>query len=247
MSAYADDTTMNTIFRSTATTAASIEDMSASLDRLQRWGEQWRVRVEPTKFQLLHISNHPPLWAYPQVSFGGHAITAATEVKFRGVTFDNKLNFASHIRAVALRATTYLHQLNRVQCRVPHPLGPGVILQSLAASRDVYALAFLYKLMYRDKPLQLLAILTRRQDPNLDPRTRSQRHQSHDFHLCQVLAPNVPNFLKRSFPHGIMSTWNSLTPKLFPTVPASKSIQPFKMNVHRHLRRSNWLSATHSL
>ena len=115
------------------------------------------------------------------------------------------------------------------------------------ARRDVHALTFLYKLMYRDEPLQLLAILTRRQDPNLDPRTRSQRHQSHELQLCQELAPNAPNFLKRSFLHGIMSTWNSLTPKLFPTVPVSKSLQSFKMNVRRPLRRSNWLSATDSL
>ena len=186
MSAYADDSTMNTIFRSTATIAASIEDMYASLDRLQRWGEQWMVRFEPTKFQVLQISDHWPLWAYPQVSFGGHAITAATEGKFLGVTFDKKLNFASHIRAVALRATqrlgilrrdsrivyrrslpatcrgfvrpilecapivwqgaapTYLHQLDRVQRRALHLLGPGVILQSLAASRDVYAVSMAY-------------------------------------------------------------------------------------------------------
>ena len=90
MSAYADDTTMYTLIRSTATIADSIEDISASLDCLQRWGEQWRVRFEPTKSQLLHISNHWAPWAIPQVSFGGHTITAATKVKLLGVTFDNK-------------------------------------------------------------------------------------------------------------------------------------------------------------
>ena len=190
--------------------------MSTSLDRLQRCGELWRVRFGRTKSQLLHISNHRPPWAIPQVSLGGHAITAATELKLLGVTFDNKLNFASHIRAVALRATqrlgfllgrasrilnqrrlltiyrgfvrpileyaptvwmgaahTHLHQLDRVQRRALHLMSPGVILQSLAACRDVYDLKFLYKLMYRKEPLQLLAILPHRQDLTLDPRTRS--------------------------------------------------------------------------
>ena len=51
MSAYADDTTMYTLIHSTATIADSIEDMSASLDHLQRWGERWRVRFKPTKSQ----------------------------------------------------------------------------------------------------------------------------------------------------------------------------------------------------
>ena len=287
MSAYSCDTTMYALIRSTATIADSIEDMSASHDHLQRWGKQWRVRFEPTKSQLLHISNYRPPWAILQVSFGGHAITAATEVKLLGVTFNNKLNFASHIRAVALRATqrlgilrrasrilnqwsllaiyrgfvkpileyaptvwmggapTHLHQLDRVQRTALHLM--GVILQSLAAHRDVYALTFLYKLMYRDKPLQLLAILPRRQDPTLYPRTSSQHHQSHEYQLYQDLAPNAPNFLKRSFPHRIINTWNSLPPKLLPTAPASKSPRSFKRNVNRHLRRSNWLSATDSL
>ena len=113
MSAYADNTTMYTLNRSTTTVADSTEDMSASLERLQRWGEQWRVRFEPTKSQPLRLSNHRPIWAIPQVSFGGHAISPATEVKPLGVTFDDKLNFASHIQAVALRGTQRLRFLQR--------------------------------------------------------------------------------------------------------------------------------------
>ena len=104
---------MHTLIRSTATIADSIEDMSASLDCLQGWGGQWRVRFEPIQSQLFHISNHQPPWAIPQASFGGHAITDATEVKLLGVTLYNKLNFASHIRAVALHATQKLGFLRR--------------------------------------------------------------------------------------------------------------------------------------
>ena len=107
-------------------------------------------------------------------------------------------------------APTHLHQLDRVQRRALHLMGPGV--QSLAARRDVYALTFPYKLMYREEPLQLLTIL-------VYPVTRIQlwihalghstiMHQSHEYQLCQELAPNAP-FPKRSFPHGIISTWNS--------------------------------------
>ena len=195
------------------------------------------------------------------------------------MTFDNKLNFPSHVRAVALRATqrlgflqlasgilnqrsllaTYpgfvrpileyapavwmgaasihLHQLSRVQRRALHLNVTGDILQSLTAHRDVYALTFLYKLMYRDERLQ---------DPTLNPRTRSQHHQSHEYLLCQELARNALNFLKPIFPHGIIGTWTSLPLKLFLSVPVSKSLQSFKRNVHCHQYRSNWLSATDS-
>ena len=65
-----------------------------------------------------------------------------------------------------------------------------------------YALPFLYKLRYREEQLQLFAILPHRQDPTLDPRTKSQHHQSHqeyrcstsrEYQLCQELAPIAPN------------------------------------------------------
>ena len=144
MSAYADDTTMYTLIHSTATIADSIEDMSASLDHLQRWGERWRVRFKPTKSQLLHISNHRPPWAIPQVSFGGHAITAATEVKLLGVTFDNKLNFASHIREVALCVTQRLRFLRRAfrilkpSSSMPQPFG-WVLHQPICTSSIEYS------------------------------------------------------------------------------------------------------------
>ena len=214
--------------------------MSASLNHLQRWGEQWRVRFEPTKSQLLHISNYWPPWAIPQVSFGGHAVGAATEVKLLSVTFDKKLNFASHIRAVALRATqrlgflrrasrilnqrslfttyrkthprvcptvwmgaapTHLHHLDRVQRREPFILwARALFFRVWPPVVDVYALTVLYKLMYPEEPFQLFAILPHRQNPTLDPRTRPQHPQSHEYQLCQELALNAPKFLKRSFP-----------------------------------------------
>ena len=70
-------------------------------------------------------------------------------------------------------APTHLHQLDRVQRGALRLMGLGNILQSLAARPEVYAFIFLYNLMYREEPLQL-AILPHRQDPALDPLTRSQ-------------------------------------------------------------------------
>ena len=97
-------------------------------------------------------------------------------------------------------APTHLHQLERVQRRALHLMGPRAILQSLASRREEHAPKCLNKLMYWEEPLQLIAILPHRQDATLDPPTRSQHHQSHECQLCQELVPYAPNFLKRSFP-----------------------------------------------
>ena len=134
---------------------------------------------------------------------------------------------------------THLHELDRVQRTALHPMVPGVILQNLGARRDVYALTFLYKLIYREEPLQLLAILPHRQDLTLDPRTRSQHHQSYEH---QELARNAANFLKRSFPHGIISAWSSLLRSSSPWYQ-----RPSRFSHSRGMCVANCLSATDSL
>ena len=113
MGVYADDTTLYTIIRSRHDSAGSIADMQSSLDRLSSWGEQWRIRFEPTKSQLLHIGHHRNPWPLPDLTFGAHDIPCGDELKLLGVTFDSKLTFRRHLRNVSLRAVARLGFLRR--------------------------------------------------------------------------------------------------------------------------------------
>ena len=75
MGVYADDTTLYIIIRSRNDSAGSIADMQSGLDRLSSRGEQWLVRFEPTKSQLLHIGHHHlNPWPLQELTFRAHDI-----------------------------------------------------------------------------------------------------------------------------------------------------------------------------
>ena len=104
-------------------------------------------------------------------------------------------------------APTHLAQLDRIQRRALHILGPHVLLQSLAAKRMVSATAYMYKLLSVNGPLSNLT------PPPLNPppvlRTRAQHlppspppptHPPHQHQLCNLLQASSTNIFRRSFP-----------------------------------------------
>lgn len=146
-------------------------------------------------------------------------------------------------------AQTHLRQLDRVQRRALHILGPNVLLQSLEARRTVAALTYLYKLMCLDGPPQLVSIVPPLRQPTTNPRTRSDlSHQGcHGYQLQSTLPNTASDFLRRSFPFCIIDEWNNLPLPLLARHPTLKSLQTFKVQVHHHLRHSRWEWATDSL
>jgi len=291
MGVFADDTTLYSLVRTRAEVPASTASLQRSVDQLHDWGRAWKIKFEPTKSQLLIVSHLRPQWPLTPVTFDGHVIEPSQHVKLLGVTFDSKLTFATHLRNVALRATsrlgflrrasrvldpagrlttyrgfvrpileyaptvwmgaatTHLRQLDRVQRKALHILGPGVLLQSLAERRMVYALTLLYKLQRADGLDQLRVLVPPRNElQELRHPTRSQTQARHPAQLQHPLPPSAPNFLQRAFPYGLIAEWNALPATILPAQqPRAISTNTFKGKVHRYLRRSRWLWATDSL
>ena len=146
-------------------------------------------------------------------------------------------------------AKSHLQQLDRVQRRALHILGPGIVLQSLEARRMVGALTYLYKLMCPESPRMLTSLVPPLQPPPTCPRTRQDQElsQRHQHQLRDELPASAPNFLRRSFPFCAIAEWNSLQPSLLDRAPALKHMQSFKSNVHKLLRQREWVWATDSL
>ena len=146
-------------------------------------------------------------------------------------------------------AKSHLQQLDRVQRRALHILGPGIVLQSLEARRMVGALTYLYKLMCPESPRMLTSLVPPLQPPPTCPRTRQDQEfsQRHQHQLRDELPASAPNFLRRSFPFCAIAEWNSLQPSLLDRAPALKHMQSFKSNVHKLLRQRKWVWATDSL
>ena len=144
-------------------------------------------------------------------------------------------------------APTHLSRLDAVQKRALKLVGPQVITDSLCYRRTVSALCYLFKLQCIAGPPQLLRMVPQLASlPDDAPRTRLQSHLSvrHTQQLCKQLPANAQDALRRSFPSGVIDTWNELPAHILPGPPSLKSLPTFKTNVAKHLRAENWVWAT---
>jgi len=113
LEAFADDTTLYATITSSSSVADAASSLQGSVDRLHGWGQKWRIKFEPSKSQAMTLSLHRRSWDIPTISFGGVDVPEATQLKLLGVTFDQKLSFAAHLRTVAGRANQRLGILKR--------------------------------------------------------------------------------------------------------------------------------------
>ena len=115
---------------------------------------------------------------------------------------------------------THLQQLDRVQRRALHILGPGVVLQSLQARRMVGALTYIYKLMCMDGPSTLRSLVPPTQPLPTCPRTRLEQERSsrHSFQLCSELPWLVGIVVLLGHQTGIKPSATCLCAKLCATL-----------------------------
>eukprot|EP00117_Sycon_ciliatum_P048491 scpid109156/ scgid34516/ Probable RNA-directed DNA polymerase from transposon X-element; Reverse transcriptase len=92
------------------TAAALLQD---TVNRLSDWGKEWRVAFEPSKSQAMTVTLQRAQLALPSLLFGGNPVPESSTIKLLGVTFDPKLSFAEHIRAVSIRGKQRLGLLRR--------------------------------------------------------------------------------------------------------------------------------------
>ena len=143
---------------------------------------------------------------------------------------------------------TNLQQLDAVQRRALHCIGEHHLLPSLALRRQVYAFAYLYKLLCLPKtsPLHSLVPLRVSKQPAAH-HTRRQTAIVHDNQLATIAPATARNSLLRSFPVGHIISWNQLPPSLFVEPMDLKRLHHFKAAVHKHLKLHDWEWATDRL
>jgi len=139
---------------------------------------------------------------------------------------------------------TALKQLDQVQHRALHIIGPGVYTDSLHHRRKIAALCYMYKLHYLPDDSPLTIMRPRLAAPRDETATRLSAADRHPWQLAIGLPARTRNSHLRSFPAGITKEWNNLPPGTMQQPPCAKGLQTFKTRVHRHLQRHNWLDAT---
>ena len=121
---------------------------------------------------------------------------------------------------------TSLRQLDRVQRRALHLIGPGTYLPRLSHRRAIASLCYIYKLHYLANSHPLAAMLP----PAGATHTRPTRQSATERHHYQLLSTNPAHtFLRhvRGFPYSSLAMWNSLPPTLLQHPPDRDRAQTF--------------------
>ena len=130
-----------------------------------------------------------------------------------------------------------LAKLDRIQQRCMRSIGAGTMLPSLSVPRQVWGLCYLFKLHHISGPAQLTDMLPPAAPEPARSRTRHQ-HQlkhSHAFQLSNPLPATSPDILHRSFPFGLLTTWNALPSAILNSPPSKAALQCFKVAVKKYL------------
>ena len=95
MSQFADDIALWSYGRSTIISECKIQK---HLDKITKWCNVWRIKLNPLKTRVLHFSKrkHPLLDC--NIKMDNIILKAEKTVKFIGVIFDHKLTFEEHIK-----------------------------------------------------------------------------------------------------------------------------------------------------
>ena len=114
---FADDTMLFSIVSDPATSAISLNNDLASI---QKWAHQWKLEFnpDPTK-QATEVSVkkskpvHPPLW------FNGQVVKTMADQKHLGLILDSKLTFTKHINSKIVTAKKNLGIIKHLSKYLP--------------------------------------------------------------------------------------------------------------------------------
>ena len=99
------------------------------LDKLARWCAKWRIKLNPQKTEVMIFSkSQTAIRAEPALSLYGDLLSYYPEIKFLGITFDNRMTFTKHFEEILERCNQKSHCLRILVNRKLGP-SPSTILQ----------------------------------------------------------------------------------------------------------------------
>ena len=108
---FADDSTIYKVGTNLKHTLATVQK---AFDEIKSWCEAWGFKISPTKScTVLFTHRTSDILATP-LTLGGITIPIATEAKYLGVIFDNRLTWTPHINYIAGKARRRLNILRAV-------------------------------------------------------------------------------------------------------------------------------------
>ena len=105
------------------------EHLQRDLDKLARWCAKWRIKLNPEKTKLIIFSKSRfAIRAEPALSLYGDLLSYYPQIKFLGITFDNRMTFTKHFEEILERCNQKFHRL-RILVNKKWGPSPETILQ----------------------------------------------------------------------------------------------------------------------
>ena len=87
------------------------EYLQRDLDKLARWCAKWRIKLNPEKTKVIIFSkSQTAIRAEPALSLYGDLLSYYPQIKFLGITFDNRITFTKHFEEILERCNQKFHQ-----------------------------------------------------------------------------------------------------------------------------------------
>ena len=91
-----------------------------------RWCAKWRIKLNPEKTKVIIFSKSRfAIRAEPALSLYGDLLSYYPQIKFLGITFNNRMTFTKHFEEILERCNQKFHRLsilvNKCGAQVPKP------------------------------------------------------------------------------------------------------------------------------
>ena len=101
----------------------------SDLDKLARWCAKGRIKLNPEKTKVIIFSKSRfAIRAEPALSLYGDLLSYHHQIKFLGITFDNRMTFTKHFEEILERCNQTFHRL-RILVNKKWGPSPETILQ----------------------------------------------------------------------------------------------------------------------
>ena len=90
----------------------AVEHLQRDLDKLARWCAKWRIKLNPEKTKVIIFSKSRfVIRAEPALSLYGDLLSYYPQIKFLGITLDNRMTFTKHFEEILERCNQKFHRL----------------------------------------------------------------------------------------------------------------------------------------
>ena len=105
------------------------EYLQMDLDKLARWCAKWRIKLNPEKTKAIIFSkSQTAIRAEPALSLYGELLSYYPQIKFLGITFDNRMTSTKHFEEILECYNQKFHHLGILINKKWGP-SPSTILQ----------------------------------------------------------------------------------------------------------------------